>query len=222
MSGLKHIVKRRLHLFGRTNTALLQIDAHNFDADLVAIQNGLHQLAHARGDLVALLGQCRIHTHLAHDLAHGCFCSLHHGIGRVLALEQPCSRVVQTVLHRKLDFDDVFVFRQHRGITQPRAFDHAVTPYVSRADLCHENELMPLDRIGQPPVDTCPHSGLVLAKLGDHCLLAFLDDENAGSHPDDKGDTCDQPCPDARIAHVWLKAAPIAATPAPTATAEQA
>ena len=81
---------------------------------------------------------------------------------------------------------------------------------------------MPLDRVGQPPVDTRPHSGLVLAKLGDHRLLAFLDDENAGPHPDDKGDTGDQSCPDARIAHVRLKAAPITATPTATATAKQA
>src|SRR3989475_5945313 len=60
LAGTQHVVEGRLDLLGRTHAALLQVDAHDFHAHLVAVQDGLHQVAHARGDLVALLGQRRV------------------------------------------------------------------------------------------------------------------------------------------------------------------
>src|SRR2546427_6860637 len=48
LAGTQHVVEGRLDLLGRTHAALLQVDAHDFHAHLVAVQDGLHQVAHAR------------------------------------------------------------------------------------------------------------------------------------------------------------------------------
>ena len=47
----------------------------------------------------------------------------------------------------------------------------------------HINQLVALDRVRQAPVDASTHSRAVLAELGDHRLLAFLNDEKAGPQP---------------------------------------
>jgi hypothetical protein len=62
--------------------------------------------------------------------------------------------IAQAVLHGKLDLDDVLVFGQHGRLAQPGGLDDCVAPHVDRADLGHKNQLMTLDRIGQPPVET--------------------------------------------------------------------
>ena len=113
MTGFEHIVKRRLNLLWRANAALLQIDADDFNTNLVAVKNSLHQRADARGNLIALFSQSRIHFHFADYFANSGFSGLHDGVGRVFAFKQIGPGIAQTVLHRKLDFNDVFVFGQH-------------------------------------------------------------------------------------------------------------
>src|SRR5690606_25884117 len=66
LAGLENVVERGLHLLGRTYPTLLQVHTGNLDAHVVAVQDGLHQIAHARRDLVTLFGQHRVHFHLAH------------------------------------------------------------------------------------------------------------------------------------------------------------
>ena len=94
------------------------------------VQNGLHELAHTRRDLVTFLGQGRIHLHLAHHLAHCGFGSLHHRFGRVLALKKVGTRIAQAVLHGKLDLDDVLVFGQHGRLAKAGGLDDVVTANV--------------------------------------------------------------------------------------------
>src|SRR5258706_11995669 len=40
LAGTQHVVEGRLDLLGRTHAALLQVDAHDFHAHLVAVQDG--------------------------------------------------------------------------------------------------------------------------------------------------------------------------------------
>ena len=226
LAGLEHVVEGGLHLLGRAHAALLQVDAHDFDADLVAVQDGLHQGAHARRDLVALLGQRRVHPHLAHHLAHRGLGGLHHGVGGVLALEQVGARVVQAVLHGELDLDDVLVLGQHGRFAQAGGLDHGVAADVDGADLRDEHQLMALDRVRQAPVEAGAHGGLVAAELGDHGLLAFLHDEEAGAQPDQHHHRGHQAGADAGALHVGLEVAAAAAKPplsrTPALAAEQA
>ena len=80
---------------------------------------------------------------------------------------------------------------------------------------------MALNGVRQAPVETRTHGALVLAKLGDDGLLAFLDDEEACAHPDHKHNARNQADTDPGTLHVWLKAAPRPATiarPARSAT----
>jgi hypothetical protein len=161
------------------------------------------------------------------DFAHRRLGGLDHGLGRVLAFEQPGARIVEAVLHGELDLDDVLVLCQHGRLAQARALDDGVAPHIGRADLRHEDQLMALDGVRQAPVDACAHGALVLAELGDDGLLAFLHDEDARAHPDDEGDARDQAHAHARAAHVGrLAAASIAdgglATAAARLAAEQA
>ena len=41
--------------------------------------------------------------------------------------QQPSPGIIQTILNGKLDLDDVLVFGQHRGLSQPVLFDDRVT-----------------------------------------------------------------------------------------------
>src|SRR5690606_25187224 len=100
---------------------------------------------------------------------------------------------------------------------------------VHGTDLRHVHELVALDRIRQAPVEARAHGRLVAAELGDHGLLAFLHDEEAGPQPDQHDDRGDEAGADAGALHVRLEVAAVAAAtaePAPAATpatvAEQA
>ncbi|EKD97316.1 MAG: hypothetical protein ACD_23C00970G0001, partial [uncultured bacterium] len=212
LPGLQHIVKRRLHLLRWTHAPLLQIDADHLHPDLVTVENRLHECAHPRRNLVTFLGQRSVHAHLANHFAYGSFCSLHHGICRILAFEKPGPGVAQSVLDGKLDFDNIFVFGQHGRFAQPRALDHIVPPYVGRSNLGHKDQFVAFDRIGKTPIETRPLGALVLAETRNDCLLAFLNNENAGSHPDHKHNPSDESNAHARALHVWLKTTAIAAT----------
>jgi hypothetical protein len=155
----------------------------------------------------AFFGQGRVHAHLAHHLAHRGLGGLDHGVSGILALEQEGARVAQTVLHGELDLDDVLVFGQHRRISQPGGFDHGVAAHIDGADLRDEHQFMALDRIGQAPVETRTHGGLVAAELGDDGLLAFLDNEESGAKPDQHDHCRHQAGADAGTLHVGLETA---------------
>src|SRR5256885_6570566 len=60
-----------------------------------------------QGDWSSDVCSSDLHLHLADDFAHGSLCGLDHGLGRVLALEEPGARVAQAVLDGELDLDDV-------------------------------------------------------------------------------------------------------------------
>ncbi len=205
LTSLQHVVERGLYLLGRAHATLLQVNANHFDADLVAVQDGLHEGADAGGDLVALLGQRGIHAHLADDLAHGRLGHLDHGFTGVAAFEQPGPGIVQAVLDGELDLDDVLVLGEHGGLAQAGTLDDAVTADVGGADLGDEHQFVPLDGVRQAPVEAGVDRGLVLAELGDDGLLPFLDDEEAGAQPDQHGHRGDQADAHASVLHVGLE-----------------
>lgn len=162
----------------------------------------MHQLPHARGDLVALLGQRGIHLHLADHLAHGALGHLHDGFGRRLALVEPGLRIAQAVLHGELDFDDVLVFGQHGRFAQAGGAHDGVAAHVGRADLRDHHHLVALDGIRQAPVEAGIDRRLVAAELRHHGLLAFVHDEEAGPEPDENAHRRHQAEAEAGILHV--------------------
>ena len=200
---------------------MLQIDAHDFYAHLVAVQNRLHQRAHLGRNLIALFGQRRVHPHLADHFANRRFGRLHDSIGRVLAFKQKGARVAQAVLDGELDLNDVLVFGEHRRFAQAGGLYHVVATDVDRSDLGHKDHFMALNRVRQPPVEARQRGAAVLAELGDDRLLPLLDDEEAGSEPDQHHDTGNQARTQACVLHVGLKAA-ATATPGLAVAAKQA
>ena len=144
-----------MHLIRRAHTALLHVDGDNLDADFVAVKYRLSQHADAWRDLLALLAEGCVQAHLADYLAYGGFRSLHHRSRRVLGLKKIGASVAQPILHRKLYVENVFIFGQHRRITQAGGLDDGVTAHVNRANLGHHHDFMPLHRVRQTPVKTC-------------------------------------------------------------------
>ena len=188
LAGLQHIVKGGLHWLRGTNSALLQIDANDFNTDFVAVQDGLHQGTDARGNLIALFCQSRVHAHLADHFADGGLSGLHDGFAGVTAFEQPSPRIVQTVLNRKLDFHNVFVLREHGRVTQARGLDDGVMPHIDRTNLGHKDKFMALNGIRQTPIEARSDGFFVASELGDDRLLAFLHNEEARAQPNQRRD----------------------------------
>ena len=181
---------------------MLQIDTDHLDTHLVTVQNVLHQRAHTGGNLVALFGERGVHFHFANHFANRRFSRLHHGFAGVFAFEQVGACIAQAVLHGKLDIDDVFIGGQHGRLAQAGGLEHVVAANVHRTDLCGGYRLMALYRIGQAPVETGTHRGLVTTKLRNHRLLALLHDEEAGSQPDHEHDGRDHPGAQTRVFHI--------------------
>jgi hypothetical protein len=100
------------------------------DAGLVAIEDVLHQLLGIRGDLVAPLVEHEVHLALADHFAHRGLRRLHHGVIGMAVVEQVGLRILEEVLHGKLDVDDVLVVGQHQGFLQ-----HLVLVRAAIADL---------------------------------------------------------------------------------------
>ena len=186
--GLVHVVKRGFHLLGRLRAALLHVHGDDFNADAVAVQDFLGQLAHAGGDLVALFRQGSVHLHVAQHFAHGAFAGLAKGVVGELAFKQVGARVAQAVLHGELDFDDVFVGREHGRGAQASGGDDDVAAHIDRSDLRDIDGFLPLNGPGQPPVQArVHHGGVVPAELGDDGVLPFLHDEKARAQPHERG-----------------------------------
>ena len=183
------------------------------------IQNLLHQRTHPRCNLIALFGQCTVHAHLANHFTHRGFGCLHHRFSRVLALEQESSRIAEPVLNGKFDFDNVFVFRQHGGLTQAGGLHDGVATDIDRANLGYKNQFVTLNWIRQTPVEAGADRGAVFSELGNDGLLPFLDNEEAGAQPDQQHDTGNQADADAGTFHVRLKTTTGAAASATRATA---
>ena len=221
LARFEHIVERCLHLLWRAHPALLQIDAHHLNTHLVAVQDGLHQGAHARRNLVPILRQSRVHAQLANHLAYRSLGCLHHCIRRILALEQKGAGITQAVLDGELDLDDVFVFGQHRRLAQSGGLDHGVAAHIHGTYLRNKYQFVALDRIRQAPVEAGRFCPLVFTELRDDRLLPLVDDEEPGAQPDQDGDCSDQPSPQTGAFHVRLKSAG-AATPAATGIATAA
>ena len=189
LSGLQDIVKCSLNLFGRTNTALLQVDAHHFNAHLVTVQNVLHQGSNSRGNLIAFFCQSRIHFHFAHHLTHGRFSSLHHGFCGVFAFKQIGPSIVQSVLNGKFNFNNVFIFCEHGRLTQARGFDDVVAANVNRSNLGDKHQLVLLNGVRKAPIETCANRGFVFSKLSNDGLLSLLDNEETRPQPNENQGT---------------------------------
>ena len=108
-------------------------------------------------DLVTLFSKRHVHFHFANHFTHRRFSRLNHGGRGILALEQVGARIVQAVLHGKLDLDNVLVFGQHGRIAQAGCLEDGVTAYIDRTDLRHHHDFVALYRIRQTPVETGAH-----------------------------------------------------------------
>jgi hypothetical protein len=74
---------------------------------------------------------------------------------------------------------------------------------------------MALYRVWQAPIETRAHRALVTTKLGDDSLLTLLDNEKAGTQPNQDGNRRNHTHACSGVSHVGLETTPIATTGAP-------
>ena len=74
---------------------------------------------------------------------------------------------------------------------------------------------MALYRVWQAPIETRAHRALVTTKLGDDSLLTLLDNEKAGTQPNQDGNRRNHTHASSGVSHVGLETTPIATTGAP-------
>jgi hypothetical protein len=218
---LERVVERGLHLLGRLH--VLHVDVGHRDAGLQPVELRLDRLDELGGDRVALLVQHRVHVALADDLAHGRLGGHHDRVLRVLVLEQEGARVLQAVLHREADVDDVLVLRQHRRVAQAGGRHHGVAPHFLGTQRRHRHRFVRLEGIRHAPLEAGVHRVAVAAEGHHHRLLAGLHDEEAAAQPDQRHHGGDQAHADAGALHVGLEvvAAVAGAVAARPAAAEQ-
>jgi hypothetical protein len=216
--ALQHVVESGLHLLGRTHAALLQVDADHFDADLVAVEDGLHQRAHARADLVALLGERRVHLHLADHLAHGRLGSLNHGsCGFLLSnsqarasLRRYCTaNLISTMFSSSVSIADSFRPVARMTLSRPTSTERICVTTTSWRSIGY----------GRRQLKPAPDGGVVAAEARDHGLLAFLHDEDAGAIQMATTTIAIEAGADACALHVGLEVAVAAAAEAARGTA---
>ena len=121
---------------------------------------------------------------------------------RIFSIKQIILGVLESILHREFEFDDILVLRQHGS------------PLLHAPVAGHVDHFDTFDRIRDVP-SRSRHSGtVVLAKAEHNASLAGLDDIEAGQQPQDQQDE-----QNAASANRPPAAAPAAS--APTARAEQ-
>jgi hypothetical protein len=182
LARLERVLERRLHLLGRLDA--LHVDVDDDDAGLQSVELELDRFDEIRGDGVACLVQHRINPAAADNLPHRRFRRERHGLFRVAVLEQEVARILQPVLHREADVDDVLVLRQHRRVSQPGGLHDLARADLACAQLRDVDRLVRLERVRRAPLEPGVDGMAVLAEGGDHRLLALLHDEEAAAEPD--------------------------------------
>jgi hypothetical protein len=190
LAGLHRVVEGGLHLF--RGLGVLHVELADVDAGLVAIQDVLHQLGGAGGDIGAALVEHVVHLALADDLAHGGLGRLLDGLVRIPVGEEVVFRILQGVLHGELQVDDVFVVGQHERLGQHLGLDAVLEAHFHGAYLLHVDHFHGLDRIGQMPA-RAGHGGFgVFTETQHDTALAGIDDIEAGGQPDQDGQADEQ------------------------------
>jgi hypothetical protein len=190
LAGLHGVVEGRLHLLG--GLGVLHVELADTDAGLVAIQDFLHQLGGAHGDIGASLVEHVVHLALADDLAHGGLGGLLDGLVRIPVGEQVVFRILEGVLHGELQVDDVLVVGEHQRLGQHLGLDAVLEAHFHGTDLFHVDHFHGLHRIGQMPA-RAGHGGLgVFAEAQHDAALAGIDDIEAGGQPDQHGQADEQ------------------------------
>ena len=146
LAGLDGVIEGGLHLFGRLG--VLQVDLADADAGLVAVEDVLHQFGGPHGDLGTTFVEDKIHAALADDFAHGRLRCLLHGVVRAAVVEQVVFRILDCVLNRELQIDDVLVIGQHQHLAQHLGLDVVVIADFDGAHLLDVDHQHFLDRKG--------------------------------------------------------------------------
>src|SRR6185503_15102859 len=181
LAGLDRVVERGLYLLGRLR--VLDRDRAHRNAGAVAIVDLLHEIPRLVGDVDLGLVQDRVHAVLADHLAHRGLGDLHRRLVGTPDVEGEVARVLDQVLHRELQVDDVLVVGEHQ-----RLFEHLGAHVVAvadfeRAHLPQVDDLVRLDRPRHAPAQT--GSGLlrILAEGEHHAARAFHHDVEPARQP---------------------------------------
>ena len=137
-----------------------------------------------RRDLFAALVEDEVHLALADDLAHRGLGRLDHRLVGFARIEQIVLGIVQDVLHRELDVDDVLVVGEHQRFVEDGIACRAA---IADLDCPHAGEihqLVVLDRIGHAPAQARLGGLGVAAEAHLDPALAGIDDVEAAGRPD--------------------------------------
>ncbi|MNS68741.1 hypothetical protein D3C72_1020280 [compost metagenome] len=203
LACLDGIVEGGLHLLRRLHG--LHRHVGDDGADLVAVENLLHQLLRIVRHLFAALVQHEVHLAAADHFADRRFGDLAQGVFLVARVEQPRHGIFQGVLHRELDVDDVFIVRQHQRFAGLLVAQRLAVTHFHRAHLRHVDGFVGLERVRPAPVETGRRGVAVLAEREHDAVLALLHDERAAGEPDEDGDHADHAGGDAGALHVGTR-----------------
>lgn len=219
LAGLVGVVERALHLLRRLNA--LHGHVADLRAERVAVEDLLHQQLGVERDFFAADVQDVVHLALAHDFADRGLGDLAHRLIRLQIVEQPRFRVLQGVLHRELDVDDVLVIGQHQRFFEVLRAHVAAVADLDRAHFVDVDLFVGLERVRHAPVQARTGAVAVFAEGRDDAGLAFAHAEHAAGEPDEADHRHRRADRDAGALHVGpVRAAIIAA--ARTLVAEHA
>ncbi len=185
LTSLHRIVEGRQHLLGRLHS--IDVDFGDAHAQRVAIQHFLNQLLGVHRDLSSPFVQHEIDLVAAHHFADRGFGRLLDDILRVAlarsVVEQEGARVLDVVLHRQLDIDDVLVRGQHQRLFRnPRLGGIAVADFHA-AHFGQVNDLHLFNRERRVPLQPRLCYPVEAAQTQHHALLAGVHHVETAGQP---------------------------------------
>ena len=110
---------------------------------------------------------------------------MHDRFLRQAVLEKISHRILQDVLHRELDIDDVLVVGQHQCFLEHLVAFRTAIADLDRAYACQVDQFVRVDRIRQAPLQARICRFDKLAETQHDTTLACIDDVQAAGQPDD-------------------------------------
>ena len=168
-----------------------EVDVADPDAGLILIQRLLDLGLDFVSDIAAALGQHEVHGVLADHGPLRTLDDLLQGQVRIGHVKQIGLGVLDLVLHRKADVDDVFILRQHHGFLGHRGLrllsSTGTIADLDKALLIHVDHLDRFNGRRQVPVESGQGGVLVGAESGHDSAPTFVHQINAGQQPQGDG-----------------------------------
>ncbi len=111
LSRLDHIVERALYLCGRLG--LIDVDFRNLNTGGVIREVLLQTIPHLKANRRATLGQNKIHGGVTHHMTQRTLCCMLQRHFRITNLQNKGAGVINNVLHRHADLNNILVLGQH-------------------------------------------------------------------------------------------------------------